>query len=183
MAMQITESQNQETRHIAYVCIFGILITERISRQKHLLMEQKDIRWKQRFQNFEKAFSRLKEGIEIENPNELERNGIVQRFEFTIDLSWKVMKDYLEEKGFSFKPSPKDTFRYAQENGFIDYAQALIDGFDTRNELSHDYDGDKFERSEKSLRKVIFPALKKLYLFYIREGATNLLNLFDAKSA
>ena len=133
-------------------------------------MDNKDIRWKQRFQNFEKAFFKLNEAIELKNPNELERNGLVQRFEFTLDLSWKVMKDYLQEKGFIFKPSPKDIFRYAQENNLIDYAQALIDGLDIRNELSHDYSGEKFEKSEGTLREAVFPALSKLYQFYIKEG-------------
>ncbi len=133
-------------------------------------MEKMDIRWKQRFQNFEKAFLKLKEAIEVIDPNELERNGIVQRFEFTLDLSWKVMKDYLEEKGFSFKPSPKDTFRQAQESALIDYAQELIDGLDIRNELSHDYNGEKFEKSETELRERVFPSLEKLYQFYVRES-------------
>ena len=133
-------------------------------------METKDIRWKQRFQNFEKAFLRLKEAVEIEKLNELERKGLIQRFEFTLDLSWKVMKDFLEEKGFSYKTSPKDTFRLAQENNFIDYAQALIDGMGIRNELSHDYDGEKFEKSEGQLREETFPSLEKLYSFFIREG-------------
>ncbi|MBM3437205.1 MAG: nucleotidyltransferase, partial [Bacteroidetes bacterium] len=64
-------------------------------------MTNKDIRWIQRFQNYQKAFLRLKEAIETEALNELERNGLIQRFEFTIDLAWKVMKDFLEEKGFS----------------------------------------------------------------------------------
>src|ERR1035438_1583379 len=109
---------------------------------------EKDIRWQQRFQNFEKAFLKLKEAADKESLNELERNGLVQRFEFSLDLSWKVMKDYLEDKGFVFKPSPKDTFRQAQENGFIDYAQQLIDGIEIKNELSHDYSGEKFEKSE-----------------------------------
>jgi hypothetical protein len=92
------------------------------------------------------------------------------------------MKDYLEEKGFSFKPSPKDTLRHAQERGLIGYAQDLIDGLDIRNELSHDYDGRKFEDAEERLRYAVFPALKKLYLFYISEGASSQLNLFDGKS-
>lgn len=59
-------------------------------------MEKMDIRWKQRFANFEKVFSRLHEAMNKQNLNELERNGLVQRFEFTLDLSWKVMKDFLE---------------------------------------------------------------------------------------
>jgi nucleotidyltransferase substrate binding protein (TIGR01987 family) len=142
-------------------------------------MTTKDIRWVQRFQNFEKAFLRLKEAIEAESLNELERNGLIQRFEFTIDLAWKVMKDYLEEKGFAFKPSPKDTLRQAQESGFIDYAQVLIDGLDIRNELSHDYDGQKFEKSEAYLREEIFPALQKLWLFFNQESSPAQLNLFN----
>jgi nucleotidyltransferase substrate binding protein (TIGR01987 family) len=128
-----------------------------------------DIRWIQRFQNFEQAFHRLKEAVAKEELNELERNGLIQRFEFTLDLSWKVTKDYLEEKGFSFKPSPKDTLRLAQESGLIDYAQELIDGLDMRNELSHDYSGEKFLHFEGILRQETFSALEKLYLFFLGE--------------
>ncbi|MBL7766596.1 MAG: nucleotidyltransferase substrate binding protein [Chitinophagaceae bacterium] len=128
-------------------------------------MERNDIRWIQRFRNFERAFLRLKEAIALAQPTELERNGTVQRFEFTIDLSWKVLKDFLEEKGFAFKPAPKDTFREAQQGGYIDYAQALIDGLDIRNSLSHDYSGEKFEHAEPMIRQQVFPALERLYQF------------------
>lgn len=141
------------------------------------MMENKDIRWKQRFQNFEMAFLKLKEAMEQEELNELERNGLIQRFEFTIDLSWKVMKDYLEEKGFVFKPSPKDTLREAQQAGLIHFGQALIDGLDIRNELSHDYSGSKFEVSERILRDEVFPALGLLYQFFISEGGHQQSNL------
>jgi nucleotidyltransferase substrate binding protein (TIGR01987 family) len=133
-------------------------------------MDAKDIRWIQRFQNYERAFLRLKEAIEQPGLNELERNGLIQRFEFTIDLGWKVLKDYLEEKGFSFKPSPKDSIREAQRAGFISYGQELIDGLDMRNELSHDYSGEKFEKYEKSLRDQVFPALARLYDFFNNEA-------------
>lgn len=142
-------------------------------------MENKDIRWKQRFQNYEMAFLKLKEAMEQENLNELERNGLIQRFEFTIDLSWKVMKDYLEEKGFVFKPSPKDTLREAQNAGLIDFGQVLIDGLDIRNELSHDYSGSKFEVSEEVLRDEVYPALQMLYQFFIAEGGHGQLNLLN----
>ncbi len=132
-------------------------------------MENQDIRWRQRFQNFEKAYLSLQEAMLRKDLNELERNGLIQRFEFTIDLAWKVTKDFLEEKGFSFKPSPKDTFRQAQQAGYIDYAQQLIDGLGIRNELSHDYSGEKFEKSEQELRNDVFPALTKLYQFFQNE--------------
>jgi len=132
-------------------------------------MEIKDIRWKQRFKNFEQAFCRLQEAVSQEGLNELERNGLIQRFEFTIELAWKVMKDFLDEKGFAFKPSPKDTFRQAQEARYIDYAQLLIDALNIRNELSHDYDGELFRLSEVELRSDIFPAIEKLYNFFKNE--------------
>ncbi len=132
-------------------------------------METKEIRWHQRFAHFEQAFFRLQEAINQTSLNELERNGLIQRFEFTIELAWKVMKDFLEDKGFAFKPSPKDTFRQAQEARYIDYAQELIDALNIRNELSHDYDGELFNLSETELRGDIFPAMQKLYLFFKNE--------------
>ena len=144
-----------------------------------LQMENKEIRWKQRFQNYELAFLKLKEAMEQNDLNELERNGLIQCFEFTVDLSWKVLKDYLEEKGFVFKPSPKDTIREAQQSGLIHFGQALIDGLDIRNELSHDYSGTKFEVSEEVLRNEIYPALLMLYQFFIDEGGHGQQDLLD----
>ncbi|HAQ37819.1 MAG TPA: HI0074 family nucleotidyltransferase substrate-binding subunit [Saprospiraceae bacterium] len=132
-------------------------------------MEEDNKRWKKRFENYTSAFNKLKEAVELNELNELERNGLIQRFEFTIDLSWKVMIDFLQEKGFSFKPSPKDTFRIAQQAGYIDFAQILIGGLDMRNELSHDYNGTKFETSEKFLRQEIYPAMEKLYQFFNKQ--------------
>ena len=132
-------------------------------------MNNPDIRWRQRFDNYDKAFRRLREAINQRNLNELERNGLIQRFEFTLDLAWKVLKDFLEEKRFQFKPSPKDTLRLAQQSGYITYAQELIDGLDIRNELSHDYSGEKFEKYEKKLRDETFPVLEQLYHFFQTE--------------
>jgi nucleotidyltransferase substrate binding protein (TIGR01987 family) len=128
-----------------------------------------DIRWKQRFQNFEMAFKKLQEAMELTELNELERNGLIQRFEFTLDLSWKVLKDFLEEQGFVFKPSPKDTIRLAQQADYIHYSQELIDGLEIRNILSHDYSGQKFLDSEVILRNEIFPAIQNLYHFFLEQ--------------
>ncbi len=132
-------------------------------------MSEEDIRWKQRFANYDRAFERLHEAMEEKELNELERNGLVQRFEFTLELAWKTMKDFLEEKGFAFKPSPKDTFRQAQQAQYITYAQALIDGLDLRNELAHDYDGNKFLKAETHLRTETFPALQNLHRFFVQQ--------------
>ena len=101
--------------------------------------------------------------------NELERNGLIQRFEFTIELAWKVLKDFLIYEGFNFSGSPKPTVREAFRAGYIDYGQELIDGIEIRNELSHDYSGEKFLENEIKIRKIIYPTLEKLYLFFLNE--------------
>ncbi|MDR0733004.1 MAG: nucleotidyltransferase substrate binding protein [Dysgonamonadaceae bacterium] len=132
-------------------------------------MKNEDVRWQQRFQNFSRAYSQFQAAIRRDNLNELEQNGLIQRFEFTVELAWKVMKDFLEAKGFTFNPSPKDTFRQAQEAKYIDYAQELIDALNLRNELSHDYDGELFRTVEAELRNIIFPSIEKLYIFFKNE--------------
>jgi nucleotidyltransferase substrate binding protein (TIGR01987 family) len=129
-------------------------------------MGNRDIRWIQRYSNFKRAFSRLDEAMSMSSLTELERDGLVQRFEFTLEIGWKVLKDFLEDQGFDFTPSPKETFRQAQAAEYIDFAQALIDGLEMRNILSHDYSGEKFETSEKTLREIVFPALQKLNSFF-----------------
>ena len=61
--------------------------------------------------------------------------------------------------------------RWVQQSNCITYAQELIDGLDIRNELSHDYSGEKFERLEQKLREETFVALEKLHLFFVNEKA------------
>ncbi len=141
-------------------------------------MEQPDIRWKQRFQNYEKALLRLQEAVEEEELSELERNGLIQRFEFTIELAWKTLKDFLENEGFVVK-SPKETIREAYRNQLIADAQVFLDALQRRNELSHDYDEDTFEKAEVEIKEKFFPALNELYLFFIRQMNRNQSSLFD----
>ncbi|MGE5356474.1 MAG: nucleotidyltransferase substrate binding protein [Deltaproteobacteria bacterium] len=62
---------------------------------------EEDIRWKQRFSNFEKAFINLEMGVKISDPDIVQKAGIIQFFEICFELGWKVLKDYLEEKGIA----------------------------------------------------------------------------------
>ncbi len=128
-------------------------------------MDGQDIRWKQRFEHFDRAFLRLQEAVQIPQLNELERNGLMQRFEFTLELAWKTLKDYLEYQGFVFRPSPKETLRQANEAGYITQVQALMDGYDMRNQLSHDYSDEKFMQAEKLFREETYTALVALHAF------------------
>lgn len=104
-------------------------------------MEQ-DIRWKQRFSNFEKAIKQLSEGIENNrvNPSSLIKEGIIQRFEFTHELAWKVLKDYLEYEGFQNISGSRTTTKEAFKQGFITNGQAWMDMIASRNNTVHTYD-------------------------------------------
>lgn len=66
-----------------------------------------DSRWKQRFENFERSYKLLEKYANQTIDNELERAGIIQFFEMTFELSWKVLKDYLDSEGLNnVKPAP-----------------------------------------------------------------------------
>jgi nucleotidyltransferase substrate binding protein (TIGR01987 family) len=65
-----------------------------------ILNTDSDIRWKQRFTNLKKAFDGLSQALTIDNPDIVQRAGIIQFFEMSFELSWKTIKDYLEYNGF-----------------------------------------------------------------------------------
>ncbi|MCX6154660.1 MAG: HI0074 family nucleotidyltransferase substrate-binding subunit [Candidatus Kapabacteria bacterium] len=96
-------------------------------------------RWKLRFENYEKAFLKLSRIVKRDNLDELELMALIQAFEFTFELAWKTLKDYLTENGFSTK-SPKETLRQAIQSEYIEFGQIWMDAIEKRNESSHAYD-------------------------------------------
>lgn len=108
-------------------------------------MGKADIRWEQRFSNYQKALNQLSEGLKIENPSELEREGIIQRFEYTFDLAWKTLKDYLEYQGYQDITGSRDSFRYAFKQGLITNGEIWMRMIESRNLTSHVYDEETAE--------------------------------------
>jgi len=80
---------------------------------------KKDIRWKQRFQNFEKTLNHIKDAMDINEPDAIQRAGLIQFFQMCFELSWNLMKDYLEGEGFVEIKSPRDSIKKAFETGLI----------------------------------------------------------------
>lgn len=104
---------------------------------------EKDIRWKQRFSNYKKALSNLNSAVELSQKrklSELEKQGLVQSFEFTHELAWKVMKDFLEYNGISGIIGSRDAVRQAFSNGLVSNAEIWMESISDRNLSSHTYD-------------------------------------------
>lgn len=130
--------------------------------------EFKDMRWRQRFVNFEKSYKLLNQYIKQPIKTELERAGIIQFFEVAFELSWKLMKDYLEAQELSVK-SPRETIKQAYQIGLIDDGHIWIDALADRNLTVHTYDEKLAEKMVKDIIQVYYPELKKLYDKIVKE--------------
>ncbi len=105
-------------------------------------MTTQDIRWKQRFKNFEKAFLLLEEAVqqsENEVLSKLEEQGLIQRFEFTHELAWNVLKDYFEYQGNTSITGSRDATREAFEKGLLADGEGWMEMIISRNQSSHTY--------------------------------------------
>lgn len=126
-------------------------------------MEQ-DIRWLQRLENYSKALRKLEEAVEIVNQNfdspniDLLKEGLIQRFEFTHELAWKVMKDYLEYQGYSDIKGSRDAFRKSLAIGIIE-SPLWIDSIQTRNITSHTYDEEISNTVIEKIISIYFPLM------------------------
>lgn len=126
-------------------------------------MENQDIRWKQRFQNFSKALDYLETALEIENPDIIQKAGTIQFFEMSFELSWNLVKDYLEEQGFVDVKSPRTALKKAFEIGIIEKGHDWMDLLLDRNLTAHTYDEQKATEMELLILNKYFPILKSLH--------------------
>jgi nucleotidyltransferase substrate binding protein (TIGR01987 family) len=128
-----------------------------------------DIRWKQRFKNFERGFILLRSALEertLESYSELELEGLVQRFEYTFELAWKTLKDYLEYTGIVLEQiTPRSVIKAAFAAKIITDGQVWIDMLAQRNLMSHVYDSKKFKEATVAIKGSYLNVLEELYVF------------------
>jgi nucleotidyltransferase substrate binding protein (TIGR01987 family) len=107
-----------------------------------MLTSNQDIRWVQRFQNYLKALGQLQSALAVHNEtaDALIKEGILQRFEFTHELAWKVMKDYLEYEGHQGITGSRSASRLAFNVGLVTDGQVWMDMIESRNRTVHTYD-------------------------------------------
>lgn len=101
-----------------------------------------DIRWHQRLENYNKALSNLTEAVELamQRPlSNLEKQGLIQSFEFTHELAWNVMKDYFAYQGNPAITGSRDAVREAFSNNLITNGDVWMSMIKSRNQTSHTY--------------------------------------------
>lgn len=135
--------------------------------------ENQDIRWKQRFSNFSRALLLLREAMEqdLASLKQLEKEGIIQRFEYTFELAWKVLKDKMEFDGIVLDQiSPKAVVRQAFASKYINDPDTWLRMIGDRNLMSHTYDFVKFEAVIQSIADAYLPMLDEWYFSLLMEA-------------
>lgn len=125
----------------------------------------KDVRWKQRFNNYIKAFQTLVEAVELaeQRPlSKLEQQGLIQSFEFTHELAWNVLKDYLTEQGIQNLIGSRDATRAAFKNDLIEEGEDWMDMIDALNQTSHTYNPELAEEVADDILERFYPAFEQL---------------------
>ena len=137
-----------------------------------------DLRWRQRFENFGRAFVLLRSALEgktVDDYNQLEQEGLIQRFEYTFELAWKTLKDYLEFNGVQLEvANPRSVIKECVSSGL--FASAGIDGGTfldmmlARNTLSHTYDFERFREIIVKISDEFLPQLDLLYDYLLSKS-------------
>ena len=124
-----------------------------------------DVRWKQRLNNYLKALSTLTEAVQlaqVRTLSRLEQQGLIQGFEFTHELAWNVLKDYLENKGISGLIGSKDATRSAFKNGLIGHGEDWMKMIEARNLSSHTYNLETAQEIADDIIGRFYPAFEEM---------------------
>lgn len=131
-------------------------------------MKEKDVRWIQRFSNYRKALIQLGKAVNIvsavsnssSDQNDLLAEGLIQRYEYTHELAWKVMKDYEEYQGITDIMGSRDAIRVALRAGILD-DDRWMDTISDRNLTSHNYDDETAKHIVNNIINVYYPLFVK----------------------
>jgi len=124
-----------------------------------------DIRWIQRYSNFKKALSNLSEAVELANERELsklEKQGLIQSFEYTYELAWITIRDFYRSKGEVDIQGSRDAFRLAFERGLIEEGQVFMNMIKSRQLSGHTYHEETANEIYQDILNQYFFAFKSL---------------------
>lgn len=118
--------------------------------------EKKDVRWVQRLVNFQKALDQLTKFIDQGQLSELEEQGLIKAFEYTFELAWTTMKDFLEYRGQTDIFGSRDAIRKSFQLNLIDDGETWMDMLISRNRTSHTYNRETAEEICKAIKDKYF---------------------------
>ena len=124
-----------------------------------------DIRWKQRFSNYTKALGQLGGAVRLSGSrplSDLEKQGLIQAFEFTRELAWNVLKDFYESQGTSGLQGSRDAVRLAFKRGLIEAGDIWMAMIESRNRTSHTYDEGTMEDIVQDICRLYYPEFVRL---------------------
>lgn len=141
------------------------------------MAEARDIRWQQRFANFEKAFIQLRRFLDKGELNEFEEQGLIKSFEYTYELAWKTLQDLLKEKGYDEITGPKPVISQSFQDGYITNGEGWVKMLRSRNLTSHTYNQETADEIAAAIRNEFFGLLQDL-LLRLKKESSNQLSLF-----
>ncbi|WP_319559812.1 nucleotidyltransferase substrate binding protein [Marispirochaeta sp.] len=125
----------------------------------------KDVRWKQRFENFKRASAQLKQAVGLfrERPLSLiEQQGLIQAFEYTHELAWKTLQDYFIYQGNTDIKGSRDAFREGVRYSLLNDGQIWMEMIQARNLTSHAYD---LKMAEEVIKEIVEKYFHQFLLF------------------
>lgn len=127
--------------------------------------KQQDSRWQQRFDNYLRALGRLQEAVSLADSrelSELEKQGLIKAFEFTHELAWNTLKDFLTERGAEKMYGSRDVTRLAFKEGLIEQGETWMSMIKSRNLTSHTYREEVAQEIYENIISRYFWELKAL---------------------
>ena len=120
-----------------------------------------DIRWQQRYSNFQKALSQLERFVQNDELNEMEEQGLIKAFEYTFELAWKTLQDFLKEKGYVGIVGPRPVIEQSFQDGYISDGTGWLRMLTARNLSSHTYD--------EQTAKEIIGDIKSEFIIFLKD--------------
>lgn len=111
-----------------------------------------EVRYLQRMQNLKQILKHLENSLQIENPDLTQKAGLIQFFEIAFELSWKLLKDYLESEGFENINSPRSAIKFGIQIKLIDEGRVWLEMLNDRNETTHLYSVERINQIEGLIR-------------------------------
>ncbi len=142
----------------------------------------KDIRWEQRFSNYKKALGKLEAAAKVreyDSLSELEKEGLIQRFEYTFELAWKTLQDLLEHKGYQDIAGPNPVLEQALKDGYIKNEKQWRNMKKSRELTSHTYNSETADDIAENIVAEYYQLLKDLELRLEEERGGKQKQIFE----